>query len=59
MLRMLISVCVLVVVASTFLPTTPRLVTPLDQDTLPLAAWLGALSMIAGAVSQKGPHVGL
>ena len=57
MLRMLISVCVLAVVASTFLPTTA--LPPVDQDTLPLAAWLGALSIIAGALSQQGPHLGL
>ena len=32
---------------------------PLSESALPLASWLGALSMVAGAFSQQGPHLGL
>jgi hypothetical protein len=55
---MLVSVCALGVAASTLLPATV-LPPPPDPETLSFAAWLGALSMIAGALSQKGPHAGL
>ena len=68
MLRALVSVCLFAVLASTSSPanaqtsdnltyfTFSQPVTLLDV-TFPLASWLGALSMVAGALSQKGPDL--
>jgi hypothetical protein len=58
MLRILVSVCLFAALASTFLSAIVLPAPPLGQETLPLATWLGALSMIAGALSHNGPHRG-
>jgi hypothetical protein len=54
MLRVLVTVCLFAMLASMSVSAGAS-----HSEVLQLASWLGALSMIAGAVSQQGPHWGL